>query len=414
MTGKRIGIVGCGVAGMASAIACARDGWDVTVLERFETPRPVGAGLLLQPTGLAALDALGLRADVERAGARIAALDGRTAAGKPVLELVYAHWDAAAYGLGVHRGTLFAALHGALQSSGAALRLGAEITDVRAGADVTLIDAAGRNHGPFDLILVADGAHSTLRDAVIAKPRAPIFPWGALWTVRPDRHDRWGGALRQVYDGAHTMMGVLPVGRGPTSATREVAVFWSLRRDRYAAWRAGGLDAWRAQVARHWPAAARLLVGVTDPDELTFAIYRDVSAAPWRSGPMLLIGDAAHGTSPQLGQGANLALVDGVTIAACLRAHPNDLDAALRLFRRTRRGLTGWTQLMSRALTPAFQSDGRVIAWARDALLRDLTRFPPIERLMLATLVGAAALPLSPSPHLRAPANRLATAAQAS
>jgi hypothetical protein len=54
-----------------------------------------------------------------------------------------------------------------------------------------------------------------------------------------------------------------------------------------------------------------------------------------------------------------------------------------------RKGATGWIQMMSRALTPAFQSDGRLIAWARDAFMRDAARLAPVERLMLATLVGA-------------------------
>lgn len=57
----RIGIVGCGIAGQAAAIALARSGHDVTIVERFEQARPVGAGLLLQPSGQLALARLGLR-----------------------------------------------------------------------------------------------------------------------------------------------------------------------------------------------------------------------------------------------------------------------------------------------------------------------------------------------------------------
>lgn len=400
----RIGIVGCGVAGMAAAIACARDGFRVTVMERFETPRPLGAGLLLQPTGLAALEALGLRAQIEAAGARIAALDGRTADGRPVLDLVYRRWAPDAFGLGIHRAALFDALFTALRASGADLRCGVEAARFEPGEAVTIVDTAKRRHGPFDIVIVADGAHSELRAQALPRARAPLFPYGALWIVRPDRHGRFDGALRQVYDGARRMTGVLPIGRGPGKTTPEVALFWSLRRDAYDAWRAGGIEAWRAEVTALWPAAGRLLIGVTDPEEATFAAYRDVRAAPWRRGPILLIGDAAHGTSPQLGQGANLALADGVALAACLRARPKDAEAALRLFRAVRKARTGWTQLMSRALTPVFQSDSRLIGWARDALLRDLARLPPIERLMLATLAGAAALPDLPPSLPRPPA----------
>ena len=66
----RIGIVGCGIGGMAAAIALAREGHGVTLFERFDAPAPVGAGLLLQPSGLQALGALGLRDEVEARGAR--------------------------------------------------------------------------------------------------------------------------------------------------------------------------------------------------------------------------------------------------------------------------------------------------------------------------------------------------------
>jgi 2-polyprenyl-6-methoxyphenol hydroxylase-like FAD-dependent oxidoreductase len=85
----RIGIIGCGVAGQASAIALARAGHDVSVFERFETARPLGAGLLLQPSGLSALARLGLREQAESWGARVSELDGRIASGKRVLDLAY-------------------------------------------------------------------------------------------------------------------------------------------------------------------------------------------------------------------------------------------------------------------------------------------------------------------------------------
>ena len=258
-------------------------------------------------------------------------------------------------------------------------------------SELTVHDAGRRRHGPFDVLLVADGAHSSLRERALPGSKAPLFPWGALWTVRPDRPGRWEGALRQVYDGSRRMAGVLPLGRAPGATAPEAAFFWSLRRDRYDAWRAAGLSAWRDEVAAHWPAASRLLVGLEDPDAVAFATYRDVQAAPWIRGRALAIGDAAHGTSPQLGQGANLALADGVAIAAALSARPDAPGAALRLFRKLRRGTVGWTQLASRALTPAFQSDWRLMGWARDVALRDLAKIPAIERLMLATLVGAVA-----------------------
>jgi 2-polyprenyl-6-methoxyphenol hydroxylase-like FAD-dependent oxidoreductase len=389
----RIGVIGCGVAGMAAAVALARDGHAVTVLERFAAPRPLGAGLLLQPTGLAALEQLGLRDSVEAKGAKLHALDGRTREGAPVMELVYSRWREDSYGLGVHRSVLFDALYRALRETPAKLVLGAAAAELISGIHVSVRDEAGQLHGPFDLALVADGAHSGLRHYIRPRARAPLYPWAALWTIRPDPDNRWRGALRQVYDGSQRMMGVLPIGAGPNDSTRYVAVFWSLRRDTYNDWLKEGVGAWRETLHHHWPQAAQLFHGELDPESLALAAYRDVQARPWRQGRVLMLGDAAHGTSPQLGQGANLALADSLALRDALRVYPTDLDAAMRNYDRARAGLVAWTQLLSRALTPVFQSDSRLIGWARDRFFHKLGQLPGADRLMLATLVGAARAP---------------------
>jgi 2-polyprenyl-6-methoxyphenol hydroxylase-like FAD-dependent oxidoreductase len=388
---KRIGVVGCGIGGMAAAIALARDGHDVHVFERFAQPHPVGAGLLLQPSGLQALGALGLRGAVEAKGARVTALHGRNARGRTVLNIRYESWRPGAYGVGIHRACLFDALHDALRGATVRLRTNTDIVRIETPAAPVLIASDGAQHGPFDLVVIADGAASRLRAQVTPKARAPLYPWGAIWTIRPDPENRWAGVLAQKYDGARVMIGVLPVGATPASDTPHVALFWSLREDEYQTWRNAGLEHWRANVARYWPEAANLLDGDVDFDALNFARYRDVQAWPWGAGACLLIGDAAHATSPQLGQGANLALVDAVTLAAHLKDAP--VAQALAGYRRARRGKIAWVQLMSAALTPVFQSRSRLIGALRDLFLPLATRLWPFDRLMLATLTGAGALP---------------------
>lgn len=388
---KRIGIVGCGIGGMAAALALARDGHDVTLFERFAQPHPVGAGLLLQPSGLEALSALGLRDAVEAEGARVVSLHGRNARGREVLDLRYERWRPGAYGIGIHRACLFDALHDALRGAAVRLHTNADIVRIETPETPVLISADGVSHGPFDLVVVADGAASRLRAQVIPKARTPLYPWGAIWTIRPDPENRWAGVLAQKYDSTQLMIGVLPVGATPISHLPHVALFWSLREDEYENWKTEGLDRWRANVARCWPEAAALLDGDLDFDALNFARYRDVQAWPWGAGACLLIGDAAHATSPQLGQGANLALVDAVTLAAQLKDAP--VQQALAGYRRARRGKIAWVQLMSAALTPVFQSRSRLIGALRDRLLPLATKLWPFDRMMLATLTGAGDLP---------------------
>jgi 2-polyprenyl-6-methoxyphenol hydroxylase-like FAD-dependent oxidoreductase len=85
----RIGIIGCGIAGQAAAIALARDGHDVTVFERFAEAKPVGAGLLLQPSGQLALERLGILDRVKQWGAPVKRLYGRTTGGRTIMDLRY-------------------------------------------------------------------------------------------------------------------------------------------------------------------------------------------------------------------------------------------------------------------------------------------------------------------------------------
>ena len=81
---------------------------------------------------------------------------------------------------------------------------------------------------------------------------------------------------------------------------------------------------------------------------------------PWHADRLVFLGDAAHATSPQLGQGANLAMIDAVTFADCVAAAP---DAA---YSAARRRHLNYYQFMTRALTPFFQSDSRLLAVVRD------------------------------------------------
>lgn len=375
----QIGIIGSGVAGQAAAIFLARAGHAVTVLERFESARPLGAGLLLQPSGLAVLERLGLRDAVEACGARVHELDGRLANGRRVLDLSYPKDE---YGLGIHRGALFGALHEAMLASGAVLRLCFDAVRIDGAA---VVSRAGERAGPFDLVLDCAGAHDGLRESLGLEVRAPIYPFGALWATSVDEAGAFAGKLQQRFVGAHTMIGILPIG-GP-----EVAFFWSLKRDAFEAERAAGLGALKARVIAVWPEAAPVVNRIAHFDDLALATYRDVRVRPWHAGRVLVIGDAAHGTSPQLGQGANLALVDALMLAHFLKS--GDMDGALARFERARAPHAGFYRLASWAITPMFQSDSRFFAWTRDHLLAHAGKLPFGRRMMRTTLAGTRKLP---------------------
>ena len=119
-------MVGAGTAGLATAALLARAGHHIEVLERAPSPGPVGAGLLLQPTGIAVLERLGVLEEVTAGAAWVSEVHGTTVEGRRFMDLADARLGEGVHGLGVHRGALFTALRGAAQRAGAVILPGVE------------------------------------------------------------------------------------------------------------------------------------------------------------------------------------------------------------------------------------------------------------------------------------------------
>lgn len=182
----QIAIAGAGVGGLAAATLLARLGHAVTVFERFQTSRPVGSGLMIQPTGLAALSVLGLRDELAALGARLTHLRGHTVSGTTIFDVAYEDLAPGLHALGVHRAALHGVLWRAFQRSGADLRGGAGISGTRplSGGRLQLLLEGGRAAGPFDLVVDASGARSALRGSVDPAQVEP-FAYGAVWASVP-------------------------------------------------------------------------------------------------------------------------------------------------------------------------------------------------------------------------------------
>ncbi|MFT5357862.1 MAG: 2-polyprenyl-6-methoxyphenol hydroxylase-like FAD-dependent oxidoreductase [Polyangiales bacterium] len=377
-----IGIVGAGFAGAATALFLRERGHAVTVYEAVAEPQPVGAGILLQPTGQDVLRRLGLYEEVEARGAVVDELSCATGE-RLVFRLKYADGGSPA-GLGLHRGVLFGVLYDALRPAGVHVELGVEVADVRQGC---VYDVSDKKCGQHDLVIVADGARSMVRERTFGHLRDAPYPFGALWFVAEDPQRRFQGKLHQQLRGADEMVGFMATGLGPSGDVPLVSFFYSVASSRVDAVRAAGLDAFKAKVLEVAPQAGPVLDQIHSMDSLLFAGYRDVVLTrPYRNRTVF-IGDAGHAMSPQLGQGSNLALIDAEELARHIGEHA-DLAHALDAFWRSRRGHQRLYQFASRWLTPFFQSNAGSLGRLRDLTFPIAIRFSPLRRRMIRVLSG--------------------------
>ena len=387
---RDIAIIGAGPAGLAAALFLARAGFTPTIYERFDVPKPVGSGLILQPTGLAALDALGLLSAILERGNRIERLYGTDAGSKRVvLDVGYGGYGNGRFGLGVHRAALFGVLHEAVQEQGIPIVTSAEITALRNIDDkIELLASDGQPLAAAGLAVDASGARSVLKPEASRGNEVKPLAYGALWASLEWRGEGFlSNALQQRYERASVMIGVLPIGSITPGAERLAAFFWSVRLADAEQLYADGLEAWKARVAGYWPECQPYLDQISDFDQLALARYGHHTLRPPVAERLAVIGDAAHSTSPQLGQGANMALLDAAALAAALTAH-DDVGAALAAYARARRGHVALFQLLSYALTPFYQSDSRLIPYLRDTLVATVAKVPPMPALLAAMVSG--------------------------
>ena len=371
------------------ALYLRRAGHRVTVFERFEEPKPVGSGLILQPTGLTVLADLGLLDDILALGSRIDRLHGADATtGRTVLDVRYDAQRGRRFGLAVHRAALFGVLFRAAQREAIAIETGVEIEALEVGERASLIRGNGRRAGPFDLVVDASGSKSKLRQCAGNSGAPRPLTYGAFWASLGwcgdgfDEH-----ALLQRYDRASVMIGVLPIGRPEPGAEKMAAFFWSLKPADADAVRARGLEAWKERVVRLWPQSEAYTSQIDSFDQLSLARYGHHTMKRPVGRRLVVIGDAAHSTSPQLGQGANMALLDAAALSHAL-ARTGSVEAALEAYAAARRWHVRVFQALSLAFTPFYQSDSVALPFIRDRLVATVARIPPAPQFLASMVAG--------------------------
>ncbi|MDG1286910.1 MAG: NAD(P)/FAD-dependent oxidoreductase [Rickettsiales bacterium] len=353
MKNLKISIIGAGTAGLSAATFLQENGNHVTLYEKFEHPKPIGAGLLIQPTGLAVLAKLGLDQHIINTGSRIDRLYGKVAHKRSsTLEVHYRDFASHLFGVGTHRGNLFSALYEKAIATG---------VNIIPNSNITTVD----DFQVADMIIDASGTGSVLRDQYADVKRDRSYPFGAVWSiVEIDTNVFQLDTLEQRYKRAYHMIGILPVGKSAKTGKELAAFFWSMKTKDYAAWREQDFREWQDYVISLWPETKSVVEQFTSHDDLMFANYRDVVLRKYYTDNIVFIGDSAHCTSPQLGQGANLALVDALVLSESI-AESESVSQALMLYEKRRRKHINFYQTASRFLTPFFQSDSLFFAKLR-------------------------------------------------
>jgi 2-polyprenyl-6-methoxyphenol hydroxylase-like FAD-dependent oxidoreductase len=386
-----VAVVGTGTVGSATALFLARQGHRVTVYEKVDDPRTVGAGIMLQPSGMAVLRQLGLEQQVVSQGDRVDRLWVETAGGRKIMELEYEQLAAGLFGVGLHRGVLFGELYKTVgREPGVTMCLGVDVEDLHPYPDGRLAAIerdTRKQYGRHDLVVVANGARSSLRDDTAFTKSVERYPWGALWAIVPDVENRYTGRLFQVVRGTRRLIGLLPTGHGPEGGPRQVSFFFSLRGDQFDAFPQVDFAKWKAEVLADVPSAAPVLEQLHSADDLLFSHYHDVVMWPWNTERVVYLGDAAHAMSPQLGQGCNLALLDAWFLAEAMRGAESVPDALFH-YSRTRRWHLQWYQFITRALTPFFQSDLAWLGPLRDYGLATAAKVPWVRKQMVSAMAG--------------------------
>lgn len=372
-------IAGGGIGGLTAALALARCGFRVTVLEQAQRLEEIGAGIQLSPNATRTLIDLGLHdalrplAVAPNALRVMNALTGREIVRMPLGSVAEDRYGAPFWLL--HRGDLLGALAGAAaRHLDITIKLGRQVQDFVIhpnGLTVSALTATGIADEHGFAVLAADGLWSSLRSQVgDAKParftgrsawRGSIAardvraefrePAVYLW-IGPDAHL----VHYPVKAGQLINVVVIADDRGIIPPERSKA--------------ATPVDLMSCLSDNDWAMPARTLARLPQAWQ-KWPLYDRRPLKRWSRGPAGLLGDAAHPMLPYLAQGAAMAIEDGVVVADCFARHPDDPARALQAYCAARRARTRKLQVLS-ARNGARYHYSRPLGWFRNAAMRTI------------------------------------------
>lgn len=335
MTGDRFGklrpilVVGGGIGGLTAAIALRQRGFAVTVIEKDPAWSVYGVGIIQQANVLRAMGQLGILDRYVAAGAgfdvvEVFAPDGAQVARVAAPRLLEGY----PANLGIGRRALQDVLGTSARAAGAEIRLGVTVSAYDECDHGLRVEFSDGSEGEFDILIGADGVYSQIRQAVFPDAPGPEFTGQAVWRYNFPGiagHD----ALR-AYNGA--------IGVGLVPITDDLMYLYATTPEpgnpHYP--REGIAATMRGKLAGCAPAIRELAEQIVDDAGVVYRPLETIMLdGPWYKGRVVLLGDAAHATTPHLGQGAGMAIEDSLVLAEEL-AHHDTTEAAFAAYHRRR------------------------------------------------------------------------------
>ncbi|HEY0320848.1 MAG TPA: FAD-dependent monooxygenase [Pyrinomonadaceae bacterium] len=360
---KRVIIIGGGIGGLCAAISLRRIGLDVAVYEQAEELRAIGAGLTIWANAIKALRKLGVAGEVIKAGSKIERGELRTSTGR-VLSRTHTGELEQRFGeptVAIHRADLHEILLGALPPG--TVRLNAKcirFEEDEAGVSVHFSD------GQMDrgqLLVGADGIHSVVREQ--------LFPEVKL---RYSGYTTWRGVVETLDEAAlGTTSETWGCGArfGIVRIDRE-RIYWFSTANVPPGQRLSPAES-KSYLLEHfkdWHHPVKLLIESTPAEHILHNdIYDIAPMKKWCRGRIALLGDSAHPTTPNMGQGACMAIESSLALARCLR-QTDDLAASLRRYERERMPRTAWITNQSWRIGRIGQFQSRLLCTLRDLFVQ--------------------------------------------
>lgn len=325
---RKVLIVGAGIAGCSAALALARDGWQVTVIEKRSEWRFQSSGIFVYSNGLAHFREIGAMEGLVRAGFPIK--DGRNVYldqdGRQIVDVVYpaVGLPPAPPILGIKRAEMHRVLSGLLSELGIPVRLGTTLEAVKQDDERAHARLSDGTDASFDLIIGADGIRSGVRTLLWPDVQPTYSGFGVWRSVHPRPPELVDKIMMM---GVGKRLGIMPISPERLyifGTVPEPAGSWFDKAD----WPA----LMRERFAEFGAPARRFLDEVSSDTEVLYtAVEEVVMPLPWHQGRIVLIGDAAHASTPFMGQGGALAVQDAVVLARLL-SHAAPVTEALAAF----------------------------------------------------------------------------------